>query len=199
LKTTALKITAMTKLIANLSKTLVLISAVFVSACGFHLRGSDNESVSSQPVYVTSSKGNTRVFLKLKQSLQLAGADVVASPASAQNRLTLLAENSERRTASLDNQARTAEYVLFLSIDFQVSDAEGKPLSDPQRVSGSRVYVHDVNRIVAANDEAQLVLFELQDKLVNQILRRYQTIVAAPPSGATTTGQGTEDQSSSEK
>ena len=194
----------MTKLIANLSKTLVLISAVFVSACGFHLRGSDNESVSSQPVYVTSNKGNTRVFLKLKQSLQLAGADVVASPGSAQNRLTLLAENSERRTASLDNQARTAEYVLFLSIDFQVSDAEGKPLSDPQRVSGSRVYVHDVNRIVAANDEAQLVLFELQDKLINQILRRYQAIVTAPQRGngatnGTTAEQGTADQSSSEE
>lgn len=167
---------------------VLLLSAVLLTACGFHLRTWELEG-NVETAKITSNLRNP-VADPLGVALERAGVDVVGS-GDADITIELISDRSSRRAVSVTRQARAAEYQTTLVVVYAIHGANGSILAEPLSVRASRVYTVDRDNIVGSNEEQALLEREMVDDLVQQIIRGVNAAVTAlPASTSTTSGSG---------
>ena len=103
-------------------RALILLSFVFLSACGFHPRAQLELPAALGPVAVRTSDPYSPLGLELATALERAGvAGAVEGQPSAALRIT--AERWRTAPLSVDPFARVREYVTRYQVDFQLADA----------------------------------------------------------------------------
>ena len=165
----------------------VLIAAVLVSGCGFHLRTWDLEG-NIDTAKVVSNLRNP-VADPLGRALRSSGVEVVDG-GSADVTIELLSDQTSRRAVSVNNQARAAEWQTTLRVTYLVRDARGETLTEPRSIQTSRIYTVDRDNLVGSSEEQALLQREMTDDLVQQIIRGVNAVVTAAPAGATGTASG---------
>lgn len=146
----------------------LLLLAVLLTGCGFHLRTWDLEN-SIETVRITSNLRNP-VAEPLGRALTSAGVQVIES-GTADVAIQLISDRESRRSVSVTDQARAAEYETMLSVVYSVQDSAGNPLAEPRSVVARRVYRVDRNNLVGSNEEQVLLQREMVGELVQQIIR----------------------------
>jgi LPS-assembly lipoprotein len=156
----------------------VLLLAAVTPACGFQLRGWD-ASVAAQvdAAYVTTA-GPNLMEGPLRDGLRQAGVAQVATPERAEVVVRLLDARSERRSATVGEQARVAEYETTLAVLFEITDPQGRVLVPPQWLERSRVFRIDRENVVGSREEESLLELEMQNDLVQQIIRSINAVAA---------------------
>jgi LPS-assembly lipoprotein len=164
-----------------------------LAACGFHLRGDIGLADEEKIMTVESRQGNTPLTLSLRQSLQLAGVTVTDKASEAAYRIILLEQSSTSRNVSLSDNARSAEKFLKIGARFEVRNKDGKVVLNSEKVSASRIYLNQVNNVAATEAEQTIIRKELEQKLVDQIMRRIWALSTtnrpAPDQPASDAGQ----------
>ncbi|MEM8768194.1 MAG: LPS assembly lipoprotein LptE [Pseudomonadota bacterium] len=160
---------------------LAALSLALVAGCGYQLRTWDLEG-SVETAKITSNPRNP-VATPLGQALRSAGVELVDS-GSADVSIELLDHRSGRRSISVTDQARAAEYEASLSVLYRVVDADGEELAPPRWVRGSRVYTVDRNNLVGSSEEQALLEREMVTDLVQQVIRGVNAVVDASASAA---------------
>ncbi len=94
-----------------------------------------------------------------------------AEPAQAEARLTQLANTQSLRELSLDAQGRVEEYELNLEFIFQLTDAQGHIVLPPTTLHSTREIPYDDSVVQAKQGEIGLVFKEMQQSLVDRIVR----------------------------
>ncbi len=153
---------------------LVTALAWLSTGCGFHLRSWDL-SGDLGPVLVTAGPHNP-LELPLTRALDQAGVEQAAGADEASMIVALLDARQERRSISVSGQARAAEYQLILGVRYQITDAAGNLLVPPQWLERERVFRIDRDNIVASSEEQALLEREMQNDLVQQILRSLNAV-----------------------
>lgn len=147
----------------------VALAMVLLTACGFQLRGSAvSTHVESARVEALGRVGLER---DLRRALEQAGVVLTDDAERAQVAISLLRDETERRTLSVTERVRTAEYELTRSVRYRVSARGEEVLIDDRTISASRSYVIDRDNLVASDQEAQILEQELGADLVAQIVR----------------------------
>lgn len=156
---------------ARACAALLLMSSL--SACGFHLRGSNGAyNMPFSSIYLafgeTSPLGN-----ELKRNLRAIDKVVIAStPQDAQARFEVLSEARNKAVLSLNNLGRVREYLLSYTLVFQVRDATGKLLLGPTEITLRRNLAFSEEALLAKEGEEALLYRDMQSDLVQQIMRR---------------------------
>ncbi len=165
--------------------SLVMVSLVMVvvlAGCGFHLRGNEL-SANFDRVHVSAVSAVT-IERQLARSLGFAGVEVVGDRTAADVVIDLTAQRENRRSISVTERARTAEYELSLEIRYRIvaqepADADAKPvqtvLVEDRSIRVARTYRLDRNNLVAGSEEQSLLRGEMEQDLVQQILRSLDT------------------------
>jgi LPS-assembly lipoprotein len=163
---------------AGVAARFWLAAAVLAAlgGCGFQLRGWD-VSTEISSAYVTSSPYNP-LEQPLRQSLRLAGVSEAAAPEGADVVVRLLDARSERRSVSVSEQARVAEYETTLSVYYDVTDPQGRELVPAQWLERARVFRIDRENVVGSREEEALLDREMQNDLVQQIIRSINSVMA---------------------
>jgi LPS-assembly lipoprotein len=150
-----------------------LLLVTTLTACGFHLRGSDGSyNMPFTSIYLafpdTSPLGN-----ELKRNLR-AIDHVVISPTQegAQARFEVLSEARNKAILSLNNLGRVREYLLTYTLVFQVRDATGNLLLGPTEITLRRNLAFSEEALLAKEGEEALLYRDMQSDLVQQIMRR---------------------------
>ena len=144
------------------------------SGCGFHLRGYTlAENVGS---YFIESSTDARMRGPLIQGLRLAGVESAANARAADVVIELIDGRRERRGVSVTGAARVAEYELAIELEYLVRDGGGTELLAAQTVRVERVYRLDANNIVGSNEEQTLLERELENDLVQQVIRALNAV-----------------------
>jgi LPS-assembly lipoprotein len=156
---------------------VVLLAAV-TAACGFQLRGWD-ASVAAQieSAYVITD-GPNLMEVPLRDALRQAGVAEAVAPEQAELVVRLLDARSERRSATVGEQARVAEYETTLAVLYQVTDPQGRELVPAQWLERSRVFRIDRENVVGSREEESLLELEMQNDLVQQIIRSINAVAA---------------------
>lgn len=159
-------------------KKLLFVAVVFVAGCGFHLRGT--ESVPFRTLYIPNA--TTGVALDLKRNIE-AGTDakVVDSPKEADAILELSNETREKIILSLSGTGRVREFRLRYSVNFRVHDAQGRDYVPLSTVQLSRDVTYNDAEILAKEAEEQLLFRDMQNDLVQQLLRRLSSAQKPKP------------------
>ncbi len=148
---------------------LMVLAAVLLSACGFHLRGAAD--LPFKTIYLGFSP-NSPVGVELKRNIEASGAQVVDDVKDAEANLKVLADSRDRQVLTLNTNGRVREYALFQNFTFSVTDGKGAIIIPPTAITLRRVITYDENQELAKQAEEALLYRSMQSDLVQQILRR---------------------------
>jgi LPS-assembly lipoprotein len=166
---------------------LVLASALLLAGCGFHLRGSTPvppgmETVAVDDLSATTlenggiNAGNRGELRRaVQQSMRALGLTVADD---APVHVELLGESFNRRSASVDPRARTAEYELTYTLGFRVKGEDDCELVKDTRLESVRSYRFKQDAAVAASEEELVLRREMRRDIVSQLMRQFQQGVA---------------------
>ena len=150
-----------------------LLTIVFLAGCGFQLKGSKTQEISSgllgRVIYLSSSQPRSELTRAIANELTVAGVSLVDNP-TAELRLSLGAEKFSQHNVSLSAKARAAELELNLSTEFSLHQSNGETTS--ANVSVSRQMVNDPRNVVGKTEEIRLLREEMRRDLATQIARR---------------------------
>jgi LPS-assembly lipoprotein len=148
---------------------LMLLAAVMLSACGFHMRGPAN--LPFKTIYLGFAD-NSSLGTELKRYIRASGVEVTNSATEAEAVMQVLANTTEKKILTLNSNGQVREYSLYQRFSFQVKDKAGKISIAPIQISLKRDVTYDPNQELAKQAEEVLLYRDMQSDLVQQILRR---------------------------
>ncbi len=166
---------------------LVVVLSGLLVGCGFHLRTWDLEG-NIQTAKITANLRNP-VAEPLGRALSSAGVELVES-GTADVAIELISDRESRRSVSVTDQARAAEYETSLSVVFALADGAGNVLTSPRSIQARRVYQVDRDNLVGSGEEQALLQREMVDDLVQQIIRALNAAVTTSTGSGASTGSG---------
>jgi LPS-assembly lipoprotein len=144
---------------------------LFVTGCGFHLRGSSPLPAALAKPYLDASDRYTALYAALHQQLRAAGVTFAANPAEASAVIRLHLDETGRELLSVSAQNRPGEYEVYYRAAFSVASGEQEMLAR-QHVELTRDYGYDETAVLAKEHEEQSLRAALADEIASLILRR---------------------------
>lgn len=152
---------------------------LFLSACGYSLRGSDVLSSKFDSVLLNSQQGNSQFSRQLRRSLEVADVTVISntSDSLSEEQLVLDIGNEQiiSRPITVNPRARAAQYELRLSVTIRLSKS-GEALIPQETLYVQRNYFEDIENISGNQEEREIISSEMRRELVNQLMRRLAAV-----------------------
>ncbi|PHV29675.1 hypothetical protein CSQ93_00605 [Janthinobacterium sp. BJB426] len=164
---------------------LALGLTVLLSACGFHLRGSNGSFMLPFATMYIGLPDTSPLAIGLKRYIRAIGStEVVSTKDGADAVLEVLNDPERNRTKtilSLNKNGRVQEYQLGYSINFRVVDKAGNQLLAPTTISLVRPITFDESQVLAKETEEAALYRDMRNDLVQQIMRRLAAIKPVLP------------------
>lgn len=162
----------MPRLLPALSALLLLLPA----ACGFQLRGA--VTLPYETLQIAQPEAS-ELRAALKRQVEASTATrIVEDAKQAQASLQVIADNSSKDILSLSSAGRVREFQLVRSFTFRIVDNQGREIVAPGTIRVTREITFDDTRVLAKESEEALLRKDMQNDLVQQLLRR---LAAAKP------------------
>lgn len=165
--------------------SLVITLTLMISACGWHLRGVTPLPKVLEHISI-SSRASQSFNERLEQQLSFNGSQVFHGSKTSEaagnikegdsqpqpkSFLSVSRINVERRTLSINSLGQAAEYELDVTLNAQLIT----PNQDYRwELNVNRTFTNDSNNVVATETEQQTQILEIEQQLVNQLMRRLQ-------------------------
>jgi LPS-assembly lipoprotein len=154
---------------------LLLALALLLQGCGFKLREASRLPSSISPVYIQGLGEFDALRLELVQQINLGGVQVTDDREAAGSRLQVSQHRSDKRTLAVDSSGKVIEYELHEQASFRLLDPAGLELATPQRASVLRTQLDSGTRVLARQNEEQMLRQEMRKELAGQMIRRLQS------------------------
>jgi len=167
---------------------LMLLVAMVITACGFHLRQTAALPASMQRVHLDMRGGDFQ--RSLTRALQHSGVTVEdeSGPGIAELRVPVASFSTDQVSAG--GYVRITEYAIRYEVRFDVVDGAGTTLVPTQTITMSREYSYDARNTIGDASQVQEIQRSLNDDMVQAILFRLQAAsrhqLAAPAPAAST-------------
>jgi LPS-assembly lipoprotein len=148
----------------------IVVASLLLSACGFHLRGA--YSLPFDTLYIglpESAELHAIVKRNVEASTQ---TRVVGTAKDAQATLHILSDGQAKNILSLNSAGRVREFQLVRNFSFKVVDSKGAEFLAPSTISLSREMTFDDAAVLSKEAEEVLLWRDIQNDLVQQLLRR---------------------------
>ena len=157
------------------SRYFVLLGVWALSACGFHLAGSEPlPAVMARP-YLSLKDPYTDFSREFEHQLKSAGAAVQLTRDSATATVDVTKDLVEQRTLAVSAQNIPTEYELTYTVTFSVHGGD-KQLLAPQTISLSKDFSFDVTLQLAKEHEADILRQQMARDLVSITMRRLTSL-----------------------
>jgi len=158
-----------------------VILAAVLAGCGFHLRGTLSGSLPYKTMAIALPEtADVRVWLE--RYIKAAGStEIVEDTKQAEAIFQQLTDARQKTILSVNAQGRVREYRLQLNYTFQVVNAKGQILVKPNEINLTRDITFDDSNILAKDLEEGLLWRDMNNDLVNQIVRRLSIVKPKNP------------------
>ena len=164
---------------------LALGLTVLLSACGFHLRGSNGSFMLPFATMYIGLPDSSPLAIGLKRYIRAIGStEVVNTKDGADAVLEVLTDPERNRTKtilSLNTSGRVQEYQLGYSINFRVLDKAGNVLLGLTTIALTRPITFNESQVLAKDTEEAQLYRDMRNDLVQQIMRRLAAIKPVLP------------------
>ena len=162
----------------RLLRTVFLALAVWVlSGCGFQLRGA--YTLPYQSIYVAT--GDSVVGAGLKRQIRASGGTVADKADEAQASFLNTGEWRDTIILSLSGSGRVREKRLRYRYAYRVTDDKGRDLLPQSYVELTRDVTYADSATLAKTQEEDLLWRDMENDLVQQLMRRLVTAKPKPP------------------
>lgn len=152
--------------------SLMLVSALALTACGFHLRQSAALPPSMQRMHLSGGGGD--LTRNLTRALEGSGVSVEDAPGAGIAELHIPVANFSTDTLTVSGYARVTEYAVHYQVQFSVDDGTGQSLVPQQTINMSREFSYDASNTVGSTAQVEEIQRSLNDDMVQAILFRLQ-------------------------
>lgn len=152
----------------------LLVTALTLASCGFHLREAKPLSNTLSRVQIEASDPFSTVPLALARALRERGAAVGAGEGASVLKITR--DEAVTEPLTIGGQARVQEYRVILRISFELRDAEGKVLLENTTIERQRDYRFDETQALGASSEDERVRDELRREQIYALLRALEAV-----------------------
>ena len=167
---------SMYKRLPSIKVVSVLLLVLVITACGFRLRGALDIPDELKSIYISSEKASPDFTSLLKRNLKLNGVRIADSASDAALALHIYEERVRRRTLTITESAKTAEYQLNMDVTFDIQSPTGDTLLEKDIVSNEKIYLEDTDSVASVKNEETLLKKEMRLDLIKQIVRRIQAV-----------------------
>lgn len=152
------------------SKSLILILALSLAACGFHLRGEAKMPFST--IFIEAANANSPLIEELRRLLAANHIQLVSKPDQAEMVLNISLELPEKQILTLGGSGRVSEFQLRYRVSLRAYDQQQREWLAADNLQLSRDFSYDDTQILAKEaEEAQLYQYMRSD-MAQQIMRR---------------------------
>lgn len=159
------------------SAFLGLVVAV-IAGCGFQLRGAYHLPYAS--IYLAT--GDTSVIgAGLSRNIRASGGVLADSAQAAEAIFQPTVETRKTETLSYSSSGRARERRLRYTYGYRITDNKGRDFVLPSSVELIRDLTYADSSVLAKTQEEDLLWRDMENDLVQQLMRRLATAKPAPP------------------
>lgn len=151
---------------------LILLLALQLAGCGFHLRGSTDLPSAMAVTYIKGIRPFGTLADDFSAALRLRGVRMTDREPQATAVLHIVQDTTDKEVLSVDVHGNVLEYELRQTIRFAVTAADGMPVVPEQSVVLSRDYIFSSTDVLGKQREERVVRATLQENLVNMAMLR---------------------------
>lgn len=169
----------------NTAWIAILFITVFLSSCGYQLRGyNSNNLLSIKSVFldysnITLSNANDKFIHKLADNLRSRDIKVITSKTGtitqSNNTIKILSSNYSKNTISSGSNKIIAQYKLLFNTSFSYIK-NNKIVIKQQNISSERNYNFSENQILGIDDEEQTILNDILQEVSNRIISQISIV-----------------------
>ena len=148
----------------------LLLMLVFLTACGFHLRGAATLDPALSPIAIDPVRSGSALLPPLRRALTGAGA-ALAPPADARAVLRIVTDVTGERVIAVTPQGQPREAELFYTVEFELVGADGALVMERRELTLRREFAIDERDILGKSHEAEVLADALLDDMVANIVR----------------------------
>ena len=159
-----------------MKKWLILILAVILSGCGFHLKGTSAFD-RAMPYQVWQIEGGN-----MQHAIEIAlrrQPDVEISNDNPEITVKVISATESKNTSATDLSGDASEYLLTLEINAQAY-RHGEPLGNPMQVKVTRYMDYSDHEILAKENEERLIWSDIRKDAAEQLVKRFVYLPAKP-------------------
>ncbi|WP_236994341.1 LPS assembly lipoprotein LptE [Methylomicrobium sp. RS1] len=160
-----------------MKKLFIVLLACWLSACGYHLRGTEQAAVKFKKVYLEGATEALRE--QFDEVLKLSSARLAKSAKEADLHIKVDDEKYNRRVVSLNFSGRSNQLELSYRLKFQLTGADNAPLPSNEPLLITREFFNDQQDILAKNNEEGVIRREMYRQAVRSILDRAKAQIQA--------------------
>lgn len=156
-------------------KPLLLLPALALVACGFHLRGSAALPEGMERVHLTVGGGGD---LQRKVARALLASNVTVEDASGAGiaELHVPIQNFSIQTLTVNGAAQVTEYAVHYHVVFSAQDGAGKVIVPNESIEMQREYSYNAGQPVGTQAQVEAIQASLVDDMVQAMLFRLQAV-----------------------
>jgi len=160
------------------NRSILLLLLLALSACGFHLRGTQVvDTKTGVSAVAVRSIAAPLVSGEVISLLRLGGTKIVDVADKTEYLITLSNEAFDRDVLSVSaDTGKVKEYQLTLHVILSASDPDGKSLVNNETITVSRDYTFDESSILGKSNEETSVRDDLVRQVSSQIVRRVNAV-----------------------
>ena len=155
----------------------IVITALFISACGYHLRGAYDLPQAMKKIYM---QGGSSLFREqFSSALKSSSGKLVDSIDEADVALTIYQDNIERRVLSLSERGRSNDIELAGRLEYELTDPKKGVLVAKNPIDFRREYFNDQQDVIAKDNEEIVIRKEMYQQVVKTIINRGRAVLEA--------------------
>jgi LPS-assembly lipoprotein len=158
-------------------KAVIFVMALFLSACGYHLRGALELPANMKNVYVEG--GSSPLLEQFRQVMKSSSAQLASSRKDAGIVVKIANEEFNRRVLSLSSRGKSNEFELEYRLDYEFADAKDALLMPRQSVDVRREYFNSQQGdvMIAKDQEEAVIRNEMYQQAVQTIVNRARVVL----------------------
>jgi LPS-assembly lipoprotein len=157
----------------------LLALAMTLVSCGFSLRSNEVISSSYSSLTLNLQQPNSEFAQQLRRALGNSNVALIDfNDLASANEIPVLSVSSESiniQPITVNPLARAAQYEIRLSVAVSLI-LDGETLMGPEDLTIQRVYLENTDNISGNLEEADVIQTEMRRDLVNQVLRRMESV-----------------------
>jgi LPS-assembly lipoprotein len=155
--------------------TLLVLTALLSSGCGYHLRGEANLPPEMQKTQLIIDDEYSTLARRLRVMLERSGVEFVAA-----EQATAVLEIPQNRIVTevltIADNARVREYRVTATLKFRLTDTRGQELIGWQTLRQSREISFDEQRILASSREQEYLREDLAETMAQLLVARLESL-----------------------
>jgi LPS-assembly lipoprotein len=154
---------------------LFLLLGLSLAGCGFHRQGVTPMPEVMKRMYVDATDQRTDFQLGLRHALEASGSELVEDAKLSTATLKVTRDESGQRVLSVSARNTPREYEVYYTVTYSVT-SEGRELLPPQTLTLTRDYGFNEQKLLAKEEEEEILREALARDLVGIVLRRLASL-----------------------